>query len=86
LAKYKITSVNFTPAKFNNFNLSTGEHVSIVTSTGPYLVTWNFIKVKKGLLKSYQIKKIENEKLVDSQFKFNDEEKIVITEPKKIGV
>ena len=60
LAKYRINTVDFTPARFNNFNISNGEHTSIVTSSGPYLITWNFKKVQKGLLKSYQIKKIEN--------------------------
>ena len=91
LAKYRINSLNFTPARFNNYNHSSGEHTSIVTSSGPYLFTWNFKKVKKGLLKAYQIKKIENwgnanHSVVDSQFKFNNDEKILVTEPKNIGV
>ena len=88
LAKYKIQSINFTPARFNNFNISNGEHTSIVTSTGPYLITWNFKRVQKGFLKSYQIKKTDQhkDKVVDSQFKFNDDEQILVTQPKAIGV
>lgn len=79
LVKYKINTIDFTPARFNNFNLSGGEHTSIVTSSGPYLFTWNFKKVQKGFLKSYQIKKIDNwghtqnQHVVDSQFKFNND-------------
>lgn len=55
IAKYKINSLDFKPAKFNNFG-SNGEESSIVTSTGRFLVTWNFLKVKKGILNQYQIK------------------------------
>lgn len=81
LAKYKIRSVDFTPAKFNNFNVSGGEETSIVTSSGPFVFTWNFKKVKKGLLRSYKLTKIEGGKnqIVDSQFEFNNDEKIVVT-------
>jgi len=91
LAKYRISALDFTPARFNNYSHSSGEHTSIVTSSGPYLFTWNFKKVKKGLLKAYQVKKIENwgngnHAVVDSQFKFNNDEKILVTEPKNIGV
>lgn len=93
IAKHRIQSLDFTPAKFNNFNLSNGEHTSIVTSTGKYLITWNFLKVKKGLLKSYQIKTMNkpanqgSHTLVDSQFEFNNDSKIIYTEPKgSVGV
>jgi VID27 C-terminal WD40-like domain len=55
IVKYQIKQVNFTPARFNN-----GDSVSdtsIVTSTGRYLITWNFDKVKKGHLRGgYKIK------------------------------
>ncbi len=45
IAKYKINSINFTPAEFNNYNCSKGEHTSIVTSTGGFLITLNFKKI-----------------------------------------
>lgn len=45
IAKYKINNINFKIAKFNNFG-SNGEETSIVTSTGKFLITWNFKKVK----------------------------------------
>jgi len=56
LAKYKIRTVDFTAARFNQFNSSNLEETSIVASTGPFIITWNFKKVAKGLLKAYQIK------------------------------
>mmetsp|Transcript_38581 Transcript_38581/g.28462 ORF Transcript_38581/g.28462 Transcript_38581/m.28462 type:complete len:82 (+) Transcript_38581:397-642(+) len=62
-AKFKITKIDFTPARFN-----VGENCqedSIVTSTGPFLITWNFEKVKKGDLKSYKIIKL-SEYVVDN--------------------
>ena len=59
IAKYKINSIDFTHARFNNYGSSAGEHTSIVASTGPFLITWNFKKIQKGLLRSYQIQKIE---------------------------
>lgn len=90
LAKHRIRSVNFTPARFNAFNISNMEETSIVAATGPFVVTWNFKKVQKGLLKSYQIKdtsyKGQKNNVVDSQFKFNTDESIFVTDPKNVGV
>jgi hypothetical protein len=52
---YMGVEVNFTRARFN-----TGESDEkyIVTSTGPYVVTWNFRRVKAGKLFDYVIKKV----------------------------
>lgn len=75
----------FTNARFNNFNVSTGEETSIVTSIGDYLVTWDFLKVKRGVLDSYQIKQVKSNP-VDNQFKFNDAEKILVTDPFAVGM
>ena len=58
LAKFKIGAIDFKPAKFNNFS-SNGEETSIVTSTGSFLITWNFKKIKRGILNEYQIKVLE---------------------------
>jgi hypothetical protein len=33
------------------------EENAIVTSTGPYVIAWDFSKVKKGYLDKYEIKK-----------------------------
>ena len=59
ISKYKIGSLDFQPAKFNNFSAINGEESSIVTSTGQFLVTWNFKKVKRGILNEYMIKALD---------------------------
>ena len=66
IAKYRIGSIDFKPAKINNFSAN-GEETSIVTSTGNFLITWNFKKVKRGILNEYQIKELET-KPIDNQF------------------
>jgi len=48
--------INFTSAKFNN-----GDNInetSIVSSTGDFLITWNFNFVKRGVLNKYKIKNL----------------------------
>lgn len=90
IAKHKIRSIDFTPARFNNFSTSSGEHTSIVATTGSFLVTWNFKKLMKGQLRAYDIQCIPsgrgNAQLVDGQFQHNDDERILVTEAKNIGV
>ena len=84
IVKYQIRSVDFTPARFNN-----GDQVdesSIVTSTGKFLLTWNFEKVKKGLLRGgYKIKNL-HQHAVDGQFQYNHEDKVLVTLPQTLTV
>ena len=42
-----IKELNYTPARFNS--APDGRETAIVTSTGPYLITWDFGKLKKRL-------------------------------------
>jgi hypothetical protein len=51
---YMEGSVSFTPARFNT-GINEAEK-TIVTSTGKYIITWNFRRVKKGRTDDYQIK------------------------------
>ncbi|KAI0723285.1 VID27 cytoplasmic protein [Earliella scabrosa] len=72
---YMGNSVSFTPARFN-----TGEgkdEVAIVTSTGQYVVAWDFAKVKKGQLDKYEIKKYD-QFVVQDNFKFGDDKEIIV--------
>jgi len=69
--------INFTPARFN---MGVDQERSIVTSTGPYVITWNFRKVKQGKLDDYQIKQYEDVVVAD-QFRFGDDKSIVVTLP-----
>ncbi|KAF8621633.1 hypothetical protein AX15_007651 [Amanita polypyramis BW_CC] len=67
--------IAFTPARFNQ-----GEgqvENTIVTSTGPYVIAWDFPKAKKGILDKYEIKKYEDE-VVQDNFKFGDDNEIVV--------
>ncbi|RIA94491.1 VID27 cytoplasmic protein [Glomus cerebriforme] len=70
-------TVNFTPARFN-----TGEGVmekTIVTSTGPFVITWNFRQVKQGKL-AYQIKRYSDDIVADN-FRFGQDKSIIVTLP-----
>ena len=82
IAKYKISSVRFTPAKFN-VNQNEGE-TNIITSTGDYIINWNFAKVIKGITDDYKIKKA-NQNILNSQFKFNRAQ-IVVTMDNKLRI
>ena len=64
--KHQIKRIDFTPAKFNTSD--TVSETSIVTSTGKFLLTWNFEKVKRGHVKSaYKLKNL-HANAVDGQF------------------
>jgi hypothetical protein len=71
--EYMTGGVNFTPAKFN-----TGEGLekTIVTSTGPYIVTWNFRAVKSGRFTEYKIKRYD-EDIVADNFAWGNDRDIV---------
>ena len=75
LIKFGIGNVTFTKASFN-----TGETIDeewIVTSTGKYIVTWNFKKVKQGVRDSYKIK-CTSDTVVDNVFRFGRDDQVVI--------
>lgn len=59
------------------FNQGEGqEEKAIVTSSGQYVIAWDFAKVKKGQLDKYEIKKYEDN-VVQDNFKFGDDKEIV---------
>lgn len=70
----------FTPARF-----STGqsEERAIITSSGPYVITWNLRRVKQGHLYDYQIKKYEDEVVADN-FRYGQDRSIVVTLPESV--
>ncbi|KAH8105865.1 VID27 cytoplasmic protein [Cristinia sonorae] len=72
---YMNHSVSFTPARFN---MGEGQDENaIVTSTGQFVVAWDFAKVKKGHLDKYEIKKYEDF-VVQDNFKFGDDKNIIV--------
>lgn len=74
---YMGAPVAFTPAKFST---GTGEEKSIITSTGPYVITWNLRRIKQGKLWDYQIRKYGDNVVADN-FRFNQDRNIVVTLP-----
>ncbi|KAF8933330.1 hypothetical protein BGZ58_006429 [Dissophora ornata] len=70
-------AVSFTPARFNaGVN---EEEKTIVTSTGPYVITWNFRRVKNGHY-DYQIKQYADDVVADN-FKFGQDRSIIVALP-----
>ncbi|KAG8900651.1 hypothetical protein FRB99_005830 [Tulasnella sp. 403] len=72
---YMGSEVSFTPARFN-----TGpdqDETSIVTSSGPYVIAWDFKKVKQGVLDKYEIKQYDD-KVVQDEFRFANDRDIVV--------
>jgi hypothetical protein len=54
IMKFNMGKVRFTPAKFNIGDSSRAEE-RIITSTGPFTVTWNFANVRKRVLTDYKV-------------------------------
>ncbi|KAI9337952.1 VID27 cytoplasmic protein-domain-containing protein [Obelidium mucronatum] len=78
--------VSFTPARFNTSsgnNSGEFEETSIVTSTGSFVVTWNFRRVKQGKLNDYTIKQYGTDIVADN-FKFGEDKNILVALPEDI--
>ena len=77
---YMGSAPSFTPARF-----STGqsEERAIITSSGPYVITWNLRRVKQGHLYDYQIKKYEDVVVADN-FRYGQDRSIVVTLPENV--
>ncbi|KAJ7591039.1 VID27 cytoplasmic protein-domain-containing protein [Mycena floridula] len=72
---YMDHDVSFSPARFNQGEDQ--EENAIVTSTGQFVIAWDFAKVKKGHLDRYEIKKYEDH-VVQDNFKFGDDKQIIV--------
>jgi hypothetical protein len=75
--------ISFTPAKFN-----TGidaEETTIVTATGPFIVTWSMKKVLKGQKDPYNIKRYAEEVKADN-FRFNSDKGIIVALPNEVDM
>ncbi|KAK7061778.1 VID27 cytoplasmic protein-domain-containing protein [Favolaschia claudopus] len=72
---YMNSEISFSPARFNQSE--TDAENAIVTSTGQYVIAWDFNKVKKGLLDKYEIKKYED-LVVQDNFRFGDDKEIIV--------
>jgi len=74
----KVGEVNFTHAKFNY--AYDGTESKICTSTGRWLISWNFKQVIKTVKTSYTMTQYEDD-VVASDFVTNSDSKIVVTLP-----
>ncbi|KAJ3054891.1 hypothetical protein HK097_000467 [Rhizophlyctis rosea] len=72
--------VSFTPARFNT---GEGEEKSIVTSSGPYVITWNFRRAKQGRLYDYSMKKYTDNVVADN-FKYGQDKALIVTLPENV--
>ncbi|GAA6020127.1 hypothetical protein JCM10207_006265 [Rhodosporidiobolus poonsookiae] len=76
--------VNFTPAKFNAA-LDGNPERTIVTSTGPFIVAWNFRQVKAGNVSNYTLRRFSEDVVADN-FKFGGDREIIVTLPENVFV
>ena len=75
--------IAFTPAKFN-----TGEglsETSIVSATGPFIVTWNMKKVLRGAKDPYSIKRYAEEVKADN-FRYGSDKNVIVALPNEVNM
>jgi hypothetical protein len=67
--------LSFTPARFNTGIDS--DETSIITATGPFIVTWNMKKVLAGRKDPYAIKRYGENVMADN-FRFNSDKNVIV--------
>ncbi|RMZ82289.1 hypothetical protein DV738_g1873, partial [Chaetothyriales sp. CBS 135597] len=75
--------LSFTTAKFN-----TGEgtqETSIITSTGPFLVTWSLKKVVNGTKDPYNIRRYGDTVVADN-FEYGSDKNVILTLPNEVDM
>ncbi|KAK2744011.1 hypothetical protein FQN57_004464 [Myotisia sp. PD_48] len=75
--------LSFTPARFNTGLDST--ETSIITATGPFIVTWNLKKVLSGRKDPYTIKRYAEEVKADN-FKFGSDKNVIVALPNEVNM
>ncbi|KAF8424148.1 VID27 cytoplasmic protein-domain-containing protein [Tirmania nivea] len=75
--------LSFTPAKFNT-GLDTQE-TSIITSTGPFMITWNLKKILRGNQNPYTIKRY-NEEVKADNFRFGSDKSVIVALPNEVNM
>lgn len=77
---YMGAPLNFTPARFST---GAAEERSIITSSGPFVITWSLRRVQQGRLFEYGIKRYE-EAVVADGFRYGQEKSIVVALPEYV--
>ncbi|KAJ1750097.1 Vacuolar import and degradation protein 27 [Coemansia sp. RSA 1821] len=81
---YMGAPISFTPAKFNQAPDGNSAEKTIVTSTGPFVVTWNLRRVLgTGRGDAYHIKQYQDVVVADN-FRFGQDRSIVVTLPNDV--
>ncbi|KIW89190.1 uncharacterized protein Z519_10042 [Cladophialophora bantiana CBS 173.52] len=75
--------ISFTRAHFNTGVDS--QETSIITSTGPFLVTWSLKKVLDGKKDPYQIKRYAAEVMADD-FEFGSDKNVILALPNEVDM
>lgn len=73
--------VSFTQARFDT--PSGGGETSIVTATGPYIVSWPLDRVKRGRVDGYTIRKL-SDTVVEDNFAFGSSNNIIVAMPEDL--
>lgn len=77
------TPISFTPAKFNT-GVDASE-TSIITATGPFIITWNLKKVLSGRKDPYTIKRYAEEVKADN-FKYGSDKNVIVALPNEVNM
>ncbi len=75
--------ISFTPARFN-VGIDSSE-TTIVTATGPFVVTWSMKKVLAGRKDPYVIKRYAEEVKADD-FKFGTDQNLIVALPNEVNM
>ncbi|PGH23819.1 hypothetical protein AJ80_02067 [Polytolypa hystricis UAMH7299] len=75
--------LSFTTARFNT-GLDSSE-TSIITATGPFIVTWNLKRVLAGQKDPYTIKRYAEEVKADN-FKFGSDKNVIVALPNEVNM
>ena len=73
----------FTPARFNTGVDDT--ETSIITATGPFIITWNMKKLLKNRKDPYTIKRYEEEVMADD-FKYGSDKNVIVALPNEVNM
>lgn len=76
-------ALHFTTAKFNA--TPEGKETSIITSTGPFLITWSMKKVLRGEKDPYQIKRYSDTVIADN-FEFGSDKNVILALPNEVDM
>ncbi len=85
MLRYGIKEVNFTPAFFNTGTIANTSEQWIATSTGPFVITWNFLRVKQGQRSAYKIQKTQEQVVMD-RFRHNYSNDLLIAQTNDVYV